>query len=104
METKFTPGPHYRDNEYIRDSKNGCALARVYEDDGHIVPEYRRALPAEANSHLFAAASEMYEALELALAEVATDSNADGGLEAEEKFRFVRTARTALAKARGETP
>ena len=66
MEAKFTPGPCYRDNDYVRTIAEGIAIAQVFADDGHPDSEHRQLLPMKANADLYAAAPEMYEALEKA--------------------------------------
>ena len=95
-EAKFTPGPWYIDSRLIV----GPRINSDGADDGFISEVCDASLSMgdrKANSHLIAAAPDLYEALDnlVAILELDTRSYV---------FDAVCSARAALAKARGETP
>ena len=94
-EAKFTKGPLYYEpsSGYVREAENDAAVAQVFDNDGHVNPDYVRPLPQTANGHLFAAATEMYEVL--LIAEGYALANKNNGALAE-------AIAEVLAKARGE--
>jgi len=94
MNEKFTPGPIQKefnnDARWLLTDEEGYPIADVYGGD---------MITDEANANLFAAAPELYEALDNIVKELNFGFdfglfNEDGG--------YVGQARAALAKARGE--
>lgn len=99
-EAKFTKGPYYYEasSGYVREAENDAAVAQVFDNDGHVNPDYVRPLPQAANGHLFAAAPKMYEALESITTLLCGSKRL-----MENQISYARgTAKEALAKARGE--
>lgn len=96
--TKFTPGPWGWDGERLVGLKGPVLDYAAYE--GMWFARYD-ADEDTANAHLIAAAPDLYEALSLFL-EVAEAFSEEGSPLPSDGPSFDR-ARTALAKARGET-
>lgn len=100
-ETKFTPGPlavEFEDAVMIRDASGGVT-AILGKLSGRGEGPLRSPGEVAANARLYAAAPDLYAALERALnfienAEVELDATLASG----------EVARAALAKARGEGP
>lgn len=69
MTAKHTPGPWTWDDgsPWIYREINGATVARVAEDNGHMVAEYRKPMPMSANARLIAAAPDLLEACRAAL-------------------------------------
>jgi hypothetical protein len=91
-DTKFTPGPWIANRRYIGVPKHKSFIGEMRDHNGN----WRDSDQSIANAHLIAAAPELYAALDLALSHM---SEPDCVI-----WRDIQSrAKSALAKARGET-
>lgn len=100
MSTKFTAGPHQVLEGDVWDTRGdgepGIPLARVNYGSDRLWGRKISREEAEANMVLFAAASELYDALSEAV------DVFEGMMDDEINLDFLPRLRGALAKARGE--
>lgn len=107
---QHTPGPWYFDEvRNVREESTDYCVATIHDDSGHVDPEYSVPLPRDANARLIAAApetaaerdklkeinAELLEALEIAINLTLDDEDIAHNA-------FLKKARAAIAKAKGE--
>lgn len=100
MKTKFTPGPWFRDGEFIRSVEDSGLIASVY-----ISPNLNdgRNQSIQANAALIAAAPDMFDALENMLEALGLlRQNGVNVLAVPQAVKARELAHKAIKKARGE--
>lgn len=93
-ETKFTPGPW--------DIKENLGTDEAYCDWHKVGPVDLMGGKANGNSHLIAAAPELYEAANVALSRLQLTGGKDGEYLGNHEKKMIEVLSKALAKARGE--